>query len=53
MEWLGADLLAEDAEAFVGAQGAPWDAQQDMALACLGALLALVFRRGWPGRRTG
>ncbi|MEH3024224.1 MAG: DUF2238 domain-containing protein [Pseudomonas oryzihabitans] len=50
MEWLGADLLAEDGEAFVGAQGDPWDAQKDMALAFLGGLLALVFRRGWPGR---
>lgn len=52
MEWLGADLLAgDDAEAFVGAQGDPWDAQKDMALAFLGALLSLVCRHGWPGRR--
>ena len=52
MEWLGADLLAGDAaEAFVGAQGDPWDAQKDMALAFLGALLSLVCRHGWPGRR--
>lgn len=52
MEWLGADLLAEDAgEAFVGAQGDPWDAQKDMALAFLGALLSLGCRHGWPGRR--
>lgn len=52
MEWLGADLLAEEAgEAFVGAQGDPWDAQKDMALAFLGALLSLGCRHGWPGRR--
>lgn len=52
MEWLGADLLAGDAaEAFVGAQGDPWDAQKDMALAFVGALLSLVCRHGWPGRR--
>lgn len=52
MEWLGADLLAGDAaEAFVGAQGDPWDAQKDMALAFVSALLSLVCRHGWPGRR--
>lgn len=52
MEWLGADLLAgAAAEAFVGAQGDPWDAQKDMALAFLGALLSLVCRHGWPERR--
>lgn len=52
MEWLGADLLAKEAgEAFVGAQGDPWDAQKDMALAFLGALLSLGCRHGWPGRR--
>lgn len=52
MEWLGADLLAGDAaEAFVGAQGDPWDAQKDMALAFVGALLSLVCGHGWPGRR--
>lgn len=52
MEWPGADLLAGDAaEAFVGAQGDPWDAQKDMALAFVGALLSLVCRHGWPGRR--
>jgi putative membrane protein len=28
--------------AYVGAQGDPWDAQKDMALAALGAVLATV-----------
>lgn len=37
--------------AFVGAQGDPWDAQQDMALALLGAALALAVIAAYR-RRT-
>jgi len=33
----------ESAEAFLGTQGYVWDTQSDMALALLGAILALVF----------
>ena len=29
-------------QAFLGSQGDPWDAQKDMALASLGALLAML-----------
>ena len=40
--------------AYVGAQGDPWDAQKDMSLAALGALLstalAAAFQR-WGGRQ--
>ena len=41
LEW-GAALIVAPATAtgFVGTQGDPWDAQQDMALAWLGALIA-------------
>ncbi|CAA9355978.1 MAG: Integral membrane protein, partial [uncultured Gemmatimonadaceae bacterium] len=44
LEW-GAALLVAPATAasFVGAQGDPWDAQQDMAFAALGALLAAAL----------
>lgn len=41
LEWGAAVLVAPDTAArFVGAQGDPWDAQQDMALAGVGALVA-------------
>ncbi len=43
IEWLVALLTGEDAEAFLGTQGFVWDTQTDMALALLGALLALMF----------
>jgi len=36
-------LTGESAEAFLGTQGYMWDTQSDMALALLGAILALVF----------
>ena len=67
-EWGAARLLAPDAAgAFVGAQGDPWDAQQDLALAGVGCAVTLLSRlagrhapvpsdrsvaRGIPGART-
>ncbi len=48
IEWLLSLLLAGDAvEAYNGQQGDPWDAQKDMALAFLGAMMmsALVIIR--------
>ena len=49
IEWLGGEYLGDDqAKAFVATQADPWDAQKDMALALLGALLASAlqaFRR--------
>jgi putative membrane protein len=45
LEWGGARLMAPDAaERFVGAQGDAWDAQQDMALAWLGGVVAVAAR---------
>ena len=45
LEWGAARLLAPDtASTFVGAQGDPWDAQQDLALAGAGSVAALVVR---------
>lgn len=43
IEW-GAALLFGGplAQDYVGSQGDPWDAQKDMALAALGALITIV-----------
>jgi len=43
IEWLAAILSGEAAEAFLGTQGYIWDTQSDMALALLGAILALLL----------
>ena len=42
IEWWVAELTGESAEAFLGTQGYIWDTQSDMALALLGAVLALI-----------
>jgi putative membrane protein len=42
IEWAAAVWTGENAEDFLGAQGDPWDTQKDMALAGVGAILALV-----------
>jgi putative membrane protein len=51
-EWtLTLTLAPADAGAYNGEQGDMFDAQKDMALAALGALLALPFaQRTWPER---
>jgi putative membrane protein len=55
LEWAAARVVAPAAAArFVGAQGDPWDAQQDMALAWLGSVLgALASSAGARGRGGG
>ena len=46
LEWAVAELTGTAAEAFLGTQGDVWDTQKDMAMACVGALTALLlFRR--------
>jgi len=42
-EWGVAVVTGDSAESFLGTQGYMWDTQSDMAMALLGALLALVF----------
>lgn len=42
IEWWVAELSGQAAEAFLGTQGYIWDTQSDMALALLGAILALA-----------
>ncbi len=42
-EWAGAIHLApEFADSYLGQQGDPWDAQKDMALAVVGAVLSML-----------
>ena len=43
IEWFVAELTGDSAESFLGTQGYAWDTQSDMALALLGAILALSF----------
>jgi putative membrane protein len=51
VEWLTAAIVDPAAgTAFLGTQGDPWDAQKDMALACLGAVLAGLVELRLPGR---
>lgn len=42
IEWWVAEISGESAEAFLGTQGYVWDTQSDMALALLGAILAIA-----------
>lgn len=51
MEWIGGDYL--HGVDIVGAQDDFWDAQKDMALATLGALLSLTTRRRKQGAAAG
>lgn len=44
IEWAAAEIFGGDlGVAYLGTQGDPWDAQADMALAALGALIAMVL----------
>lgn len=44
VEWLAALSVAPElGDAYLGTQGDPWDAQQDMALATLGAIVATAL----------
>jgi putative membrane protein len=45
IEWWAAEIIGQDAEAFLGTQGYVWDTQSDMALALIGAILALLLLR--------
>ena len=43
LEWSVAVASGSAADAFLGTQGDPWDTQEDMATALVGAVCALVF----------
>ncbi|MBT8099759.1 MAG: DUF2238 domain-containing protein [Gammaproteobacteria bacterium] len=51
IEWWVALLSDEAAESFLGTQGYVWDTQSDMAVALLGAILALVLLGRWHDRQ--
>lgn len=42
-EWLTALVAGSSAEAFLGTQGDPWDTQEDMTTALVGAVLSLLM----------
>ncbi len=43
IEWRAALILDQNATAFLGTQGDPWDTQSDMFMAMIGAITALVL----------
>jgi putative membrane protein len=42
-EWVTAVTMGSSADAFLGTQGDPWDTQEDMCMAGIGAICALLF----------
>jgi putative membrane protein len=53
IEWWAALILNQDAEAFLGTQGDPWDTQWDMFLAFIGAMAAQLTLGRWHNRQLG
>src|SRR5947208_5904545 len=53
LEWRVAVASGSAADAFLGTQGDPWDTQEDMATAIIGALTALLFFSRWHDRLIG
>jgi putative membrane protein len=51
IEWWTALLSGDAAVSFLATQGDPWDTQEDMFLALIGAICALVFLRPWQNRQ--
>ena len=51
VEWLVAEFSGSSAEAFLGTQGYVWDTQSDMALALVGAIVALMVLPRWHDRQ--
>lgn len=50
IEWLTAVMAGGSADAFLGTQGYQWDTQTDMAMALLGATIALLVLPRWHDR---
>jgi putative membrane protein len=50
MEWAVAVMSGAAAEDFLGTQGDPWDTQTDMALALVGATIAVLVMSRWHDR---
>jgi putative membrane protein len=51
IEWWVALLSEDAADSFLGTQGYVWDTQSDMALALLGAVVALLLLGSWHDRQ--
>ena len=51
VEWASAELWAGGAVEFLGTQGDPWDAQADMLMAVMGAMLAQWLLAGLHNRQ--
>lgn len=51
IEWTAAVSAGEGADAFLGTQGDEWDAQKDMLLALIGAIVALLTLARWHDRQ--
>ncbi len=51
IEWWVAVASGDEAVAFLGTQGDPWDTQWDMFLALVGATMALLMLSGLHGRQ--
>lgn len=50
LEWRVAVASGSAADAFLGTQGDPWDTQEDMATALVGAILSLLVFSRWHDR---
>ena len=46
-EWSAAVVLGQKSDSFLGTQGDPWDTQEDMFCALVGAVCALLFLTRW------
>ncbi len=51
IEWLTALIGGAASTAFLGTQGDPWDTQEDMLMALIGAFCALLFMSYWQDRQ--
>ena len=53
IEWGAALAMGQGADAFLGTQGDPWDTQEDMATALVGAICAVSSLGKWHDRQLG
>ena len=51
LEWVTALVSGSASSAFLGTQGDIWDTQEDMFMALLGAICALLFMSFWQNRQ--
>ena len=51
LEWRTAVAVGSKSDAFLGTQGDPWDTQEDMATALVGALIAPLLLGRWHDRQ--